>query len=181
MTVEDRKAGPREPRSTVLSEDEEPMIVAFWRDMLLLLDVCISAFQPSTSHLTRSSLHRCLQRHRISHLTGVQGNKPKGQEFKRYPMGFFHIYLTEVRAEESKLHLLVAIERTRTFALAQLVEKVYRKAAWEFLERLLEAVPYLVHADPSRQWHSVRRGDKEPDYGYLSVDAFRYHMRDKWA
>lgn len=37
-TVEDRKTSPSEPRSTVLSEEEEAMIVAFRRHTLLPLD-----------------------------------------------------------------------------------------------------------------------------------------------
>ena len=47
QTVEDRKTGPREPRSSVLSEDEEAMIVAFRRHTLLPLDDCLYALQPS--------------------------------------------------------------------------------------------------------------------------------------
>jgi len=43
------------------------------------------------SHLTRSSLHRCLQRHGISRLPDMEGDKPKRQKFKRYPIGYFHI------------------------------------------------------------------------------------------
>jgi len=79
-TVEDQKTGPKEPRSTVLSEDEEAIIIAFRRHTLLPLDDCLYALQPSIPHLTRSfvgetphwglswsaSMHRCLQRHRIS-------------------------------------------------------------------------------------------------------------------
>ena len=61
-TVEDQKTGPKEPRSTVLSEQEEAMVVAFRRHTLLPLDDCLYALQPSIPHLTRSSLHRCLQR-----------------------------------------------------------------------------------------------------------------------
>lgn len=38
QTVEDQKTGPREPRSTVLSEDEEAMVVAFRRHTLLPLE-----------------------------------------------------------------------------------------------------------------------------------------------
>ncbi len=41
--------------------------------------------------------------------------------------------------------LFVAIDRTSKFAVAQLVEKADRKTAWEFLELLLNAVPYRVH------------------------------------
>ena len=90
-TLEDRKTGPTEPSSTVLSASEEAMIVAFRRHTLLPLDNCLYALQPSIPHLTRSSLHRCLQRHGISRLPDMEGDKPKWQKFKRYPIGYFHI------------------------------------------------------------------------------------------
>ena len=62
QTVEDLKTGPREPRSTVLTQAEEATIVAFRRHTLLPLDDCLYALQPTIPHLTRSALHRCLQR-----------------------------------------------------------------------------------------------------------------------
>lgn len=83
QTVEDWKTGPREPRSTVLSEEEEAIIVAFRRHTLLPLDDCLYALQPSIAHLTRSSLHRCLQRHGNSRLPDMDGDKPKRQKFNR--------------------------------------------------------------------------------------------------
>lgn len=46
---------------------------------------------------------------------------------------------------EGKLYLFVAIDRTSKFAIAQLVEKADRRTAWEFLEHLLETVPYRIH------------------------------------
>ncbi len=61
-TVEDRKTGPRAPRSTARSEEEEAIVVAFRRRTLPPLDDCLYALQPTIPHLTRSSLHRCLQR-----------------------------------------------------------------------------------------------------------------------
>ncbi|OSQ51355.1 IS481 family transposase [Marivita geojedonensis] len=145
QTVEDQKTGPRQPRSTILSEEEEAMVVALRRHTLLPLDDCLYALQPTIPHLTRSSLHRCLQRHDISRLPDMDGDKPKRQKFKRYPIGFFHIDIAEVRTEEGKLFLYVAIDRTSKFAVAQLVEKADRKTAWEFLEMLLKVVPYRIH------------------------------------
>src|SRR3954453_5095208 len=62
-SVVDRRTGPKEPRSTVLSIEEEAVIVGFRRHTLLPLDDCLYALQPTIPHLTRSSLHRCLQRH----------------------------------------------------------------------------------------------------------------------
>jgi hypothetical protein len=102
--LEDHKTGPKEPRSTVLSEDEEAMVVAFRRHTLLPLDDCLYALQPSIPHLTRSSLHRCFQRYGIPRLPDINGDKPKRQKFKRYPIGYFHIDIAEVRTEEGKLY-----------------------------------------------------------------------------
>ena len=45
--VEDLETGPTEPRSTVLTEAEEALVVAFRRHMLLPLDDCLYAMQPS--------------------------------------------------------------------------------------------------------------------------------------
>ena len=139
------KTGPTESRSTVLTEAEEAMVVAFRRHTLLPLDDCLCALQPSVPHLTRSALHRCLQRHGISRLPDVEGDKPKRQKFKRYPIGFFHIDIAEVQTAEGKLYLFVDIDRTAKFAVAQLVETADRRTAREFLQHILEAVPYQVH------------------------------------
>jgi len=115
------------------------------RHRLLPLDDCLYALQPSIPHLTRSALHRCLQRHGISRLPDVEGDKPKRQKFKRYPIGFFHIDIAEVQTAEGRLFLFVAIDRTSKFAVARLVEKANRRTAWEFLEHLLDDVPYRIH------------------------------------
>src|SRR3954471_13098684 len=64
----DLPAGPRDPRSTVLSLEDEAIVVAFRRQTLLPLDDCLYALQPTIPHLTRSSLHRCLRRHGIGRL-----------------------------------------------------------------------------------------------------------------
>jgi hypothetical protein len=49
-TLEDRKTGPTEPSSMVLSESEEAMVVAFRHHTLLPLDDCLYALQPCRSH-----------------------------------------------------------------------------------------------------------------------------------
>ena len=72
-SVSDLRTGPKEPRSTVLTIEEEAVVVAFRRHTLLPLDDCLYALQPTIPHLTRSSLHRCLQRHGISRLPQVEG------------------------------------------------------------------------------------------------------------
>ena len=142
--VADAPMGPKETRSSVLSPGEEAMAVAFRKHTLLPLDDCLYALQASIPHLSRSSLHRCFQRHGISRLPEVEGTKPR-KAFKDYPLGFFHIDIAEVRTGEGKLHLFVAIDRTSKFAFAELHEKAPRRVAADFLRRLIAAVPYRIH------------------------------------
>ena len=67
------------------------------------------------------------------------------KKFKRYPIGYFHIDIAEVRTQEGKLYLFVAIDRTSKFAFVQLVEKAGKMAAAAFLRDLIKAVPYAIH------------------------------------
>jgi transposase InsO family protein len=144
-TAVDLPTGPKDPKSTVLSLEDEAIIIAFRRHTLLPLDDCLYALQPTIPHLTRSSLHRCLQRHGISRLPDVEGAKPQKKKFKTYPIGFFHIDIAEVQTAEGKLYLYVAIDRTSKFAFVQLVKKTGRTSASVFLEALIAAVPYKIH------------------------------------
>jgi hypothetical protein len=118
----DIRPGPKDAHSTVLSIEEKAMIVAFRKHTLLPLDDCLYALQATIPHLTRSSLHRCFQRHDISRLPEVDGNKPKRSKFSSYPIGYFHIDMAEVRTEQGKLYMFVAIDRTSKFALVELHE-----------------------------------------------------------
>ena len=95
--------------------------------------------------MTRSSLHRCLKRHGISRLPEIAGDKTAKKPFKRYPIGYFHIDIAEVRTGEGKLYLFVAIDRTSKFAFAQLHEAANVKTAVGFLQALIDAVPYKIH------------------------------------
>ena len=85
-----------------------------------------------------------MQRHGISRLPEVEGDKPK-KAFKSYPVGFFHIDIAGLRIEEGKLFMRVVIDRTSKLAVAELHERVTRRIAADFLHRLIEAVPYKVH------------------------------------
>jgi transposase InsO family protein len=143
--VHDAPMGPKTPRSTVLTPQEEAIAIAFRRHTLLPLDDCLYALQATIPHLTRSALHRLLQRHGISRLPAVGGDKPGKQAFKAYPIGFFHLDIAEVRTEEGKLHLFVAVDRTSKFVFAQLHAQADRPTACAFLEALIAACPYDLH------------------------------------
>src|SRR3978361_435184 len=143
--VRDLPPGPRDAHSTVLSIEEEAIIVAFRRHTLLPLDDCLYALQATIPHLTRSSLHRCLQRHGISRLPELESAAPGKRKFKTYPLGYFHIDIAEVQTAQGRLYLLVAIDRVTKFAFVELHEKATRSIAADFLRALIETVPYTVH------------------------------------
>src|ERR1043166_5976644 len=141
----DLPTGPKAAKSTVLSIQEEAVVVAFRRHTLLPLDDCLYALQATIPHLTRSSLHRCLQRHGISRLPDVEGATPSKRKLKRYPIGYFHIDIAEVQTAEGRLYLFVAIDRTSKFAFTELHAKATTRIAADFLQALLKAVPYRIH------------------------------------
>ena len=105
------------------ASEEEAVVVAFRRHTLLPLDDCLYALQPTIPHLTRSSLHRCLQRHGISRLPQVEGEASAKRKFKTYPIGYFHIDIAEVRTAQGKLYLFVAIDRTSKFAFVDCTKR----------------------------------------------------------
>ena len=124
-SVSDLPTGP-EPRSTVLSAEEEAVVVAFRRHTLLPLDDCLYALQPtirpdvlvpSPAFATQWDLR----------LPQVEGEASVKRKFKAYPIGYFHIDIAEVRTAQGKLYLIVAIDRTSKFAFVELHEKVARR------------------------------------------------------
>ena len=80
--VNDVPMGPKAPRSTVLSPEEEAIVVAFRKHTLLPLDDCLYALQATIPNLTRSSLHRCLKRHGISRLPEIAGDRHRRGSYR---------------------------------------------------------------------------------------------------
>ena len=136
--------GPKDPHSTVLTREEEAICIAFRKHSLLPSDDCLFALREQIPHLSRSSLHRLFQRNGISKLPENEEKKLK-KKFKKYPIGYFHIDITEVRTEGGKLYLFVAIDRTSKFVYVELSEKQGKIQAAQFLRNLIEKVLYKIH------------------------------------
>ena len=49
----------------------------------------------------------------------MNGDKPARSKLARYPIGYFHIDIVEVRTQEGRLYLFVAVDRTSKFAFAK--------------------------------------------------------------
>jgi transposase InsO family protein len=194
--------GPKSPHSTTLSADEEAAIVAFRRHTLLPLDDCLYALQATIPHLTRSSLHRCLQRHGISRLPEVTGENATKKPFKRYPLGYFHTDIAELRTAAGKIYLFVAVDRTSKFAFAQLHGAATVKVAASFLQALVEAVPYQIHtvltdngvqfcdqpsrrSRPTARWrvlqHGIEHRFKKPNHPWTNGQVERMNRTLKDA
>jgi transposase InsO family protein len=144
-TTADAPMGPP-PASTVLTASEEAAIVAFRRHTLLPLDDCLYALQETIPALTRSSLHRCFQRHGISRLPPAETGDPRARKaFKDYPLGYLHVDFAEFQTEEGKQYLFVAIDRTSKVTFAELQPQATQAAATDFLRRVLARLPYKVN------------------------------------
>ena len=102
--------------------------------------------QATIPHLARSTLHRCFQRHSTSRLPlNEDGQSPPKEKVKDYPIGYLHVDFAEVRTEEGRQHLFVAIDRTSKVAFAELQPRATRLVAADFLRRVVEKLPYKAH------------------------------------
>ena len=148
--VADAPMGPKKPVSSVLSPLEEAAAVAFRQRTLLPLDDCLYALQDSIPHLSRSALHRLFKRHGVSVLPVEEvpvEEVPEGRAkktFKAYAIGYFHVDFAEVRTEEGKRYLFVAIDRTSKLAFAELHPQATAALAADFWQRVVDAVPYKI-------------------------------------
>ena len=83
-TTSDTPMGPRAPKSTVLTPAEEAIVIAFREKTLLPLDDVLGCLRDTIPNLSRSALHRCLQRHGVSRLRSTRpGSSASGSRLTR--------------------------------------------------------------------------------------------------
>src|SRR3712207_5404750 len=111
QTTADQPMGPRRPRSSVLTEVEEAVVVEFRRRTLLPLDDVLGCLREAIPALSRSALHRCLQRHGISRLPQGEEKASKRGRFAETAIGYVHIDVCELRLAQGKLFMFLAIDR----------------------------------------------------------------------
>ena len=144
--VNDIKPGPKNAKSTVLTAEEEAIIVTFRKHTQLGLDDCLYSLRETIPNLTRSSLHRCFKRNNISRLEHLQKTTSKGKKkFKKYEPGYIHVDITQLYTEEGKLYLFVGIDRTTKFCYAKLYKDQTAKTASSFLNKLIQNIPYKMN------------------------------------
>jgi len=117
--------------------------------------------------------HRCLVRHGISRLPQAVGGAIANERFKASPFGYFHLDIAEVRTEQGKAHLFVAVGQTSKSAFAQPREWAARRAAANLLHALVEAVQHRIHTmltDNGMQFTDTLPSDEAPE-PEAAVDA----------
>jgi len=137
--------GPRDPRSTVLTLSEEAMVVEFRRRTLLPLDDVLGCLRDAIPTLTRSSLHRCLERHGISRLPQSEEKASKRGTFAATTIGYVHIDHCELRLADGKLHMFLAIDRVSKFTYVEFHDRTKMLNGTAFLENVIAAFPYAIH------------------------------------
>ncbi len=141
----DAPVGPRRPRSTVLTEAEEAIVVEFRRRTLLPLDDVLGCLRGTIPALTRSALHRCLVRHGISRLPRDGEKASKRQRFAETAIGYVHIDVCELRLAEGKLFMFLAIDRASKFTHVAFLDANTKTNGAAFLREVVEAFPYKLH------------------------------------
>ena len=158
-TTADAPMGPKAPKSTVLTPAEEAIVVAFRQKTLLPLDDVLGCLKDTVPNLSRSALHRCLQRHGISRLP-VEETAEKRKRFKTYEIGYVHIDSCELRHADGKLVMFLAIDRVSKFTYVEFHDSAGKMEGSAFLRTVVEVFPYKIHtvltdngmafADPTR-------------------------------
>jgi transposase InsO family protein len=141
----DRPMGPSRPRSTVLTETEEAIVVEFRRRTLLPLDDVLGCLRETIPKLSRSALHRCLERHGISRLPQGEGKASKRKPFAETTIGYVHIDVCELRLAEGKLFMFLAIDRVSKFVHVAFHDANTKLNGAAFLREVVAAFPYQVH------------------------------------
>jgi transposase InsO family protein len=144
-TTADRPMGPSRPRSTVLTEAEEAIVVEFRRRTLLPLDDVLGCLRETIPALSRSALHRCLQRHGISRLPQDEDRTSKRKRFTETRIGYVHIDVCELRLSTGKLFMFLAIDRVSKFVHVAFFDANTKLNGAAFLRQVVEAFPYRIH------------------------------------
>ncbi len=136
-TTHDAPMGPSSLHSTVLTLAEEAMVVEFRRRTLLPLDDVrrssrsdvLGCLRDSIPKLTRSSLHRSLERHGISRLPENPDKGSKRGKFAATAIGYVQVDISELRLAQGKLNMFLAIDRVCKFTYVESAILIGRLAA----------------------------------------------------
>jgi len=143
-TVEDRSHRPKK-LATNVSPEEETLVCELRTSLKLPLDDIVEVMRRCIRpNLSRSAIHRCLQRHGISRR--AKPEKPKSGTFEQAPVGFIHIDLKHLPAlQRRKTYAYVAIDRATRYVYVEIHPRRDANTSVGFLKRFLDHFPHPVH------------------------------------
>jgi transposase InsO family protein len=148
-SADDLPPGPKAARRGRLTAEEEDIVVRFREHTLLPLDDCLYALQAQIPHLSRSALHRCLQRHGISRLADTAGRAPPAGSGASggsgaAPLGWLHVDRAIVHSADGAHYLFNAIDQSSRFVFVRMGPEGGSAAAADFLAALVARVPFRI-------------------------------------
>jgi transposase-like protein len=174
-TTADAPMGPARPRSSVLSEAEEAIVVEFRRRTLLPLDDVLGCLREAIPALSRSALHRCLVRNGISRLPRGEEKASKRRRFAETAIGYVHIDVCELRLAGGKLFMFLAIDRVSKFVHVAFLDASTKANGAAFLREVVEAFSYRVHTvltDNGMAFADLPKNRDGPTRRYLGAHVF---------
>jgi len=143
-SVTDRSHTPKNLKIS-LSATEETLVCELRTSLQLPLDDIVEVMRRCVNaKLSRSAIHRCLKRHRISQRPTP--DKPKTGIFEHATVGFIHIDLKHLPAlERRKRYVFVAIDRATRYVDVEIHSRREADTSAGFLRRFLAHFPYPVH------------------------------------
>jgi transposase len=143
-TVEDRSHRPKN-LVTSLSPVEERAVCELRTSLQLPLDDIVEVMRRCINgKLSRSAIHRCLQRNGVSRRP--KPDKPKAGVFETASIGFIHIDLKHLPALQRRTsYAFVAIDRATRYVYVEIHSRRDGATATGFLKRFLAHFPHQVH------------------------------------
>jgi IS30 family transposase len=143
-TVGDRSHRPNR-LTTSLSTIEETLVRELRTSLQLPLDDIVEVMRRCVNErLSRSAIHRCLQRHDISQRK--KPDKPSVGVFEQATVGFIHFDLKHLPAlERRKSYAFVAIDRATRYVYVEIHRRRDAETSAGFLRRFLAHFPHPVH------------------------------------
>lgn len=147
----DAPMGSKDPRSNIImTEQDEAIIIAFRRRTHLSLNDCLVRLQRQMPHLTRSTLHRCFRRHRLSKIGRTSVSRPLGDDSLLNGLHCFEIAIEEILFEYSLVGVIysvfLAVDEVTKCVFAEIVKSDTPQGAAAFLTRLCAEFPQKIFA-----------------------------------
>ena len=150
------------------------IVVAFRQKTLLPLDDVLGCLRDTIPNLSRSALHRCLQRYGISRLPKEEAGD-KRNRFKSYQIGYVHIDSCELRHADGKLVMFLAIDRVSKFTYVEFHDSAGKKEGAAFLRNVVAAFPYKIHTvltDNGMAFADLPKNREGPSRRFLGPHIF---------